>query len=101
MSDPSFQQCVANIVSIDNMFARQFKEGMWERWAPNKHEDTGLITVDISNRLFTPSRYAEDMISLPIRAILDPDGILQQEVNGGRSRHLDDNSVQYFEKRNE
>lgn len=99
MSDPAFQQCVANIASIDNMFSRQFKEGTWERWAPSKHEETGLITVDISNRLFTPTKYADDIDSIPIPAKIDPDGVLQQEVASGRSKYLDDNRVQYYEQR--
>lgn len=96
LTTPAFSKAVDNIRAIDNMFARNFKEGTYVKWAPGEGDKD--LNVSASNRIFTLSDDASQTDSTAIPNNVDPTGALQAEVDKGQLRHLDDNVVKYYER---
>lgn len=104
LSQPAFEQTIRNISSIDGLFSRRFKEGTWDKWAPVRSPvvgNEGCVAIEASNRILTPTLHAEDLESVTISVAIDPAGVVQKVVETGKFRHLDDNRVLYYEKRQE
>lgn len=97
LSTPAFSKAVENISAIDSILSRNFKEGSWDKWMPVEGQNKDL-TISISNRLFTPAQHSGSCTSEPIPFNVDPAGILQDTVNRGKLKYLEDNIVEYHAK---
>jgi hypothetical protein len=57
-----------------------------------------FVSLDASNRYFTPKRDAKNMAHVPFDRLVDPQGILENMATAGYV-HGDENIVKYYARR--
>jgi hypothetical protein len=66
--------------------------------ALNISQYNGSVSLDASNRYFTPKRDAKNMNHIPFDRLVDPQGILENMTNAGYI-HGEENIVRYYARR--
>lgn len=77
------------------MFERNVPEASLESWTLSTGSTAEGIIFEASNRYFTSRRDAPDMESVPISALIDPNGILES-LKKGDFVHGEENQVYYY-----
>ena|ERR1700679_1321631 len=98
LSSPMFDEAIASVYEIQDMFRRTVVNGTMEEWAPSLFQDH--VSIDVGNRYFTPRKYALQDQQIAFSATIDPDNILS-EAMGDQFVHVDENHVEYYEARKE
>ena len=93
-----FDEAIASVYEIQDMFRRTVVNGTMEEWAPSLFQDH--VSIDVGNRYFTPRKYALQDQQIAFSATIDPDNILS-EAMGDQFVHVDENHVEYYEARKE
>ena len=93
-----FDEAIASVYEIQDMFRRTVVNGTMEEWAPSLFQDH--VSIDVGNRYFTPRKYALQDQQIAFSATIDPDNILS-EAMGVQFVHVDENHVEYYEARKE
>lgn len=94
LSSPKFDEAIASIYEIQDMFRRTAVEGTLEEWTPSifqKH-----LSIDIGNRYFTPRQHALQDQQIAFSPSIDPHNILS-EAMGDQFVHVEENLVEYYE----
>jgi hypothetical protein len=78
------------------MYNRSFPEGRLETFSRSEYNDH--VSLDASNRYFTPKRDAKNMTHVPFDRLVDPQGILENMATAGYV-HGEENIVRYFARR--
>lgn len=98
LSSPLFDEAIASVQEIQDMFRRTTIEGTMEEWTPSVFQKH--TSIDIGNRYFTPRQYALQDQQIAFSAIIDPDHILSDAM-GDNFVHVEDNHVEFYEARKE
>ena len=95
LSSPEFNDALASIHAIEDLFRQQVTEGTMERWVSSTFQ--GHASIDIANWYFTPHNQAlQHDHQVPFSVVVDPDHILSM-VMGDEFIHTEDNEVEYYE----
>ena len=95
LSSAKFNDALASMRAIKDMFRQMVPHGTMDDWAPSSFQ--GHTTIDISNRYFTPAhRGSQDNEQVPFSVAVDPDRILSMAM-GNEFIHTEDNKVEYYE----
>jgi len=94
LSSPIFEEAIALVYEIKEMFRRSVVDGVIEEWIPSAFQEH--LSIDVGNRYFTPCQYALQDRQIAFSASIDPDNILS-EAMGDQSVHVKDNHVEYYE----
>ena len=84
--------------AIEDIFRRQVVGRNMEAWVPSGFQ--GHLSMDVSNRYFTPCQHALQDPHISFNPVIDPDNILSQAM-GEEFVHTEDNEVEYYEARKE
>lgn len=98
LSSPIFDEAIASIYEIQNMFRRTVVMGTMEEWVPSVFKEH--VSIDVGNRYFTPRKYALQDQQIAFSANIDPHNILS-EAMGDELVHVEENHVEYYEARKE
>jgi len=98
LSSPIFDEAIASVCAIQDMFRRDAADGTMEEWTPSVFQEH--VSIDIGNRYFTPRQYALQDRQIAFSTSIDPDNILS-EAMGDQFVHVEDNHVEYYEARKE
>ena len=99
LSSPKFDEAIASIYEIQNMFRRTAVDGTtMEEWVPSLFQKH--VTIDVGNRYFTPRKYALQDQQIAFSASVNPHNILS-EAMGDQFVHVEENCVEYYEARKE
>jgi hypothetical protein len=98
LSSPKFNDAIQSIRAIEDIFREQVVDRNMEVWVPSTFQ--GHLSIDISNRYFTPRQHALQDRHISFSAVIDPDNILS-EAMGEEFVHTEDNEVEYYEARKE
>lgn len=80
-------------------FARKLSSEAIGEWSPSEVEG-GFLGIDAANRFFTPIWLVpnnKESSSHP-KPCIDPYGLITKVLDQGEMLHLEDNSVEYYEK---
>jgi len=95
LSSSKFNDALVSTRAIEDMFRQMIPTGTMDDWAPSSFQ--GHMTIDISNRYFTPAHHAsQDDEQVPFSVTVDPDRILSMAM-GNEFIHTEDNEVEYYE----
>jgi len=95
LSSTKFNNAMASIRAIEDMFRQLIATGQMDDWAPSNFK--GHMTIDISNRYFTPAHDASHQDEqVPFSMAVDPDRLLSVAM-GNDFVHTEDNEVEYYE----
>ena len=95
LSSTKFNDAMASIRAIEDMFRQLITTGQMDDWAPSNFK--GHMTIDISNRYFTPAHDASlQDEQVPFSMAVDPDRLLSVAM-GNDFVHTEDNEVKYYE----
>jgi hypothetical protein len=83
---------------IYDVYNRQFSEGRLETQHSSQYGD--FVSLDASNRYFTPKRDAMNMTHILFDRLVDPQGILEKMASVGYV-HGEENIVRYYARRTE
>jgi len=97
LSSPMFDETIASVCAIQDMFRRDAADGTMEEWAPSVFQEH--LSIDVGNRYFTPRQYALQDRQIAFSASIDPDNILSEAMD--QFVHVEDNHVEYYEARKE
>ena len=98
LSSPKFDENVASIYEIQDMFRRTAINGTMENWAPSLFQEH--ISIDVGNRYFTARKYALQDQPIAFSPSVDPHNVLS-EAMGDQFVHVEENHVEYYEARKE
>ena len=98
LSSPIFDEAIASVHAIQDMFRRTTTEGTMEEWTPSVFQEHP--SIDVGNRYFTPRQFALGDRQIAFSAVIDPDNILSDAM-GDNFVHVEDNHVEYYEARKE
>ena len=94
LSSPMFDEAIASIYEIQDMFRRTAVDGTLEEWIPSVFQNH--LSIDIGNRYFTPRQYALQDQPIAFSPSVDPHNILS-EAMGDQLVHVEENHVEYYE----
>ena len=98
LSSPMFDEAIASVGAIQDMFRRDAADGTMEEWTPSVFQEH--ISIDVGNRYYTPRQHALQDRQIAFSASIDPDNILS-EAMGDQYIHVEENQVEYYEARKE
>lgn len=98
LSSPMFDNAIASVKDIQDMFRRTVVNGGLEEWTPSHFQEH--VSIDASNRYFTPRKYALQDQQIAFSTSVDSHNILS-EAMGDQFVHLEENRVEYYEARKE
>lgn len=97
LSSPLFDDAIASIRAIDDMFRQQVAGGIMELWGLSTFQ--GYPSIDVGNRYFTPRQHVlQNDRQVSFSPVVDPDHILSMAM-GDEFVHTEDNDVEYYEAR--
>ena len=94
LSSPKFDEAIASVYQIQDMFRRTAVDGTLEEWTPSAFQKH--LSIDIGNRYFTPRQYALQDERIAFSPTIDPHNILS-EAMGDQFVHVEENLVEYYE----
>jgi hypothetical protein len=96
LNTATFQSVSENIIAIHHLFQRFLgKDCIQDLTAIGQLEDS--LSIDMSNRYFTPRRDGQCATEIPFSTDVDPHGFLTK-VAGTSLLHSEDNEVYYYER---
>lgn len=98
LSSPKFDEAMASVCAIQEMFRRESTDVTMEEWTPSMFQEH--TSFDVGNRYFTPRQNALQDRQIAFSASIDPDNILANAM-GDEFVHTEDNQVEYYEARRE
>ena len=98
LSSPKFDEAMASVCAIQEMFRRESTDVTMEEWTPSMFQEH--TSFDVGNRYFTPRQHALQDRQIAFSASIDPDNILANAM-GDEFVHTEDNQVEYYEARRE
>jgi len=98
LSSPAFDEAIASVFEIQDMFRRTAVDGTLEEWSPSTFQKH--LSIDVGNRYFTPYRHALQDQQIAFSTSVDPHNILS-EATDDQFVHVEDNQVEYYEARKE
>lgn len=98
MDSALFQEAIASIGHLHELYDRCFEEKQLERWSNQR--TNGEEMLEASNRYLTPKKDAPTSLSVPFGRNTDPKGILEDMLEDGEGFvHTEDNIVEYFQQK--
>lgn len=99
LGTPTFENAMIAARDVHKRFDRHFAEGTLEPWTELDAGDQTSLSLDISNRYFTPRGEAHGLNHKEFLPGVDPRGILSDLAKGDGITsyvHTEDNQVLYF-----
>ncbi|KAF7976041.1 hypothetical protein HWV62_7944 [Athelia sp. TMB] len=93
LGDKQFHGAIDGLVNIATFMGQNLERGEVEGWAPARFRCWEAI--EASNRYFVHQNSEGDMVSVPLSAGVDPDGVLAT-IAGEEWVHTEDNTVSYY-----
>ena len=95
LSSTKFNDAVASIRAIEDMFQQLIATGRMDEWVPSNFK--GHTTIDLNNRYFTSAHDTPQQDEqIPFSIAVDPDHLLSMAM-GNDFIHTEDNEVEYYE----
>jgi hypothetical protein len=95
LNEPTFAKAIDELISIQNLFARQVNKDDLELWQPPIYDK--FPSVELTNRYFTHRNDDPHASSVPLGQNVDPTGKLTAFA-GREFFHSEDNVVRYQSK---
>lgn len=89
----AFHEGVQNILLWDTRLSRQYEGKVWKSWTPSFYK--GHTSVEISNRILTPTFLCSNAQSLPVPYELGK--VVKNLVDEGSYKFIEENVISLYE----